>query len=134
MSRREFSEPVKRQIRDRADGVCECQRMPSDIRGWFPVDCTNPPLEVDHVYADTLESDKSAPLTAEDGAHLCAPCHKLKTKSDQAMRKKRNAHKVRDDRPQKPKTVKRPIRSPGFQTNRDGAFKAKIGGGVEKRS
>ena len=136
-SRREFTVPVKRAIRARSGGVCEVDLMPPAIRHFFPKECPNEPSEVDHIYPDVLEDDaaKKEPLKAEDGAHLCWPCHHLiKCREDAASKKKRNAHKVRDDRPQKPKTVKRPIRSPGFQTNRDGAFKAKIGGGVERRS
>lgn len=39
-----------------------------------------------------------------------------------------------DDKPAKLKTrQKRKIRSAGFQTNKDGSWKAKIGGGVERR-
>lgn len=101
MSRREFTEAVKRAIRARSGGVCECYLMPADIRHMFPKACANPPRDIDHIYADTLESDeaKRAALTADEGAHLCTACHKIKTVSDQDMRGKRGKHKVRKDRP-----------------------------------
>lgn len=99
MNRREFREPVKAEIRERSGGVCECHRMPADIAHMFPKHCDRPAVDIDHVFADTLETDKSADLTAEDGAHLSSPCHKIKSASDQAMRRKRNAHTVRKDRP-----------------------------------
>lgn len=128
MSRREFSEPVKRAIRERSGGACECYLMPADIRGWFPVECDRTPAEIDHRIAECLrtEAELAEPLTANDGAYLCAPCHKIKTKSDQAMRKKGNAHRVRRDRPQKPKTVKRPLKSRGF----DKTFRKRMDGSV----
>jgi len=103
MNRREFSAPVKREIRARSGGVCECDLMTPDIRGLFPKVCTRPAVDIDHVYADCLEreEDKQGPLTAADGADLCKPCHKIKTASDQGYRRKRNAHAVRKGRPKK---------------------------------
>lgn len=99
MSRREFPDPVKAEIRARSGGRCECYRMPADIRHMFPKDCDRPASEIDHIYADTLETDKSGALTADEGADLSAPCHKIKTANDQRMRAKRNTHKPRKDRP-----------------------------------
>lgn len=113
--RREFSAAVKAKIRERAGGVCECHLMPADIRGWFPQTCDREPVDIDHIYADVLEDDKSEPLTADDGAHLCKACHQIKSKSDQAMRKKRNAHKVRKDRPKAKKRGTGQIKSAGFR-------------------
>lgn len=135
-ARREFDAATKREIRERSGGVCECHRMPADIAHMFPKHCDRPAVDIDHVYADTLESDKSGDLTDADGAHLCKPCHKIKSASDQAMRRKRNAHTVRKGRP-KPGWFQQGAKIPkgrGFQTNRDSQFKAKIGGGVERRS
>ncbi len=81
MSRREFTEAVKAEIRARAGGVCECHLMPADILHMFPKDCTRKPVAIDHVYADTLEdeADKSVPLTADEGAHR-AQVSKLRKK------------------------------------------------------
>ncbi len=119
--RREFPEPVKRAIRERSGGRCETHLMPADIRHLFPKECVNPACEIDHVYPDVLEADKSAPLTADDGAHLCWPCHHLiKCREDASARKKRNAHKPRKDRPKSgwfhrgPKIAPKPIKSRGF--------------------
>lgn len=124
MSRREFDTATKRAIRERAQGRCECHLMPPAIRGWFPVECDREPVDVDHIYPDMLEEDKSEPLTAEEGAHLCKPCHSIKTKLDQADRKKRNAHKVRRDRPKKQK-----IQGRGFSKT----WRKKMNGTVERR-
>ena len=113
--RREFPEPVKRAIRERSGGRCECARMPADIRHMFPRDCDRQASEIDHIRAEVLVDDKFAPLTAEDGAHLSSACHLIKTASDQACRKKRNRHRVRDDRPKPGWFQKgRKIQSKGF--------------------
>ena len=127
MTRREFPEAVKAEIRARSGGRCECYRMPADIRHMFPKECDRPASDVDHIYADTLETEKAGALTADDGAHLSKPCHKIKTASDQRMRAKRNTHKPRKDRPQsytarKSGGVKKPIPARGFDT----AFKRTI--------
>ena len=97
--RREFSDAVKAEIRARSGGRCECYRMTPDIIHMFPKVCDRVACDVDHIFADILELEKDAPLTADDGAHLSKPCHKIKTASDQAYRRKRNAHRVRKDRP-----------------------------------
>jgi hypothetical protein len=101
MNRREFTEPVKAEIRARANGACENQRMPLYILHMFPEGCPRQPVDIDHIYPDMLESDeaKQEPLTADDGAHLCKVCHSLKTAEDQKARKRRNRHAVRKDRP-----------------------------------
>jgi hypothetical protein len=132
MSRREFDAATKRAIRERAQGRCECHLMPSDVRGWFPVECEREPAEIDHRIAECLrtEAELAEPLTAEDGAHICAPCHKIKTKLDQAMRKKRNAHTVRRDRPKKPGKQKQKIQSRGFNK----AWRKRMDGTVERRN
>ena len=101
MSRREFLGPVKAEIRARSKGVCENQRMPLHMLDLFPQGCPREPAEIDHIYPDMLETDqaKQAQLTADEGAHLCPVCHKIKTKQDQKARKRRNGHAVRKDRP-----------------------------------
>jgi hypothetical protein len=73
--------------------------MPPDIRYLFPKDCQRIASDIDHIYADVLESDKLSALTAGDGAHLSKECHAIKTATDQKVRAKRNRHSVRKDRP-----------------------------------
>jgi hypothetical protein len=99
--RREFTNPVKAEIRTRSNGACENQMMPLYILHLFPQGCPRPAKEIDHIYPDMLESKeaKIAPLTADEGADLCSVCHKIKTAEDQKARKRRNHHAVRDDRP-----------------------------------
>lgn len=98
-SRREFSEPIKEEIRKRSGGKCECYRMGPDIIHMFPKDCDRKAVDIDHIFADILELEKDTPLTAEDGAHLSKACHKIKTATDQKYRARRNKHAVRKDRP-----------------------------------
>lgn len=98
-NRREFTESVKREIKDRAGGKCENYRMGPDIALLFPRNCPNQPSDIDHIYADVLDDEKSEPLTANDGAYLCKQCHAIKTRTDQKYRAKRNKHTVRKDRP-----------------------------------
>jgi 5-methylcytosine-specific restriction endonuclease McrA len=132
MTRREFPEAIKRAIRARSGGVCECRLMPADIAHLFPKECDRPAAEIDHRIAECLrtEAELLEPLTAEDGAHLCSPCHKLKTASDQAMRGKRNAHRVRDDPPKRAKASGKPrLQSRGF----DKTLRRKMDGTVERR-
>ena len=97
--RREFPERIKAEIRERSGGKCECYRMGPDIIHLFPQPCNREAREVDHLFADILELEKDAPLTAEDGAHLSTVCHKIKTATDQKYRARRNKHTPRKDRP-----------------------------------
>lgn len=97
--RREFTKSVKDEIKARSGGKCECYRMEPDIIHLFPINCQREARDVDHIYADILELEKDAPLTADDGAHLSVACHKIKTATDQKARARRNKHAVRKDRP-----------------------------------
>jgi len=97
--RREFTEAIKQEIRERSGGKCECYRMGPDIIHMFPKGCQREASDIDHIFADVLELEKDAPLTADDGAHLSRACHQIKTATDQAYRRKRNKHKMRKDRP-----------------------------------
>ena len=128
--RREFTEAVKREIRERSGGICECHRMPADIIHMFPKGCDRDATDIDHIYADVLETDKSKPLTAADGAHLSKACHLIKTAADQKARAKRNRHRVRDDRPGSGWWQKgRKLQSRGF----DKTLTRKIDGTVVRR-
>ena len=137
MNRQEFKPAVQAQIRARSGGRCECNRMPPALLHFFPKECDRPAAEIDHIYPDALKFDgeKLKPLTADDGAHLCKPCHAIKTASDRQMMAKRSAHTVKkeraDKRRAKGKTAKIPGR--GFQTNKDGPYKSKINGKTERR-
>lgn len=128
--RREFSDAVYAEIVARAAGRCECYRMPADIRHMFPANCDRKPSQVDHIYADVLETDKSTPLTADDGAHLSNACHLIKTAADQKARATRNRHAVRKDRPQSGWFHKgRKLQSKGFDKTRT----RRVDGTVVKR-
>lgn len=109
--RREFSAKVKADAAIRANGHCEgCSRRL--LAGDF---------HYDHEIPDGLGGEP----TLENCRVLCRSCHKLKTtKADvpRIAKAKRNFRKARG--------IKKPSR---FQTARSGPFKAKIGGGVERR-
>ncbi len=128
--RREFSKPVKDEIKARSGGKCECYRMGPDIIHLFPKGCQREAADVDHIFADILEVKKDAPLTADHGAHLSKVCHAIKTATDQKARARRNKHAIRKDRPKPgwfqsgPKTKKR-----GFSKT----YKRRFDGSVVRR-
>ncbi len=69
--RKEFTPTIKREIILRSQGHCEdCGIAIKKGTG-----------EVDHTLADGLTIDKKT-LTADDGKHLCKPCHAKKTGDD----------------------------------------------------
>ena len=111
MSRFEFTNATKRDAFVRAKGKCEgCGFKLRSGEAHY-----------EHIVAEWLTRDNSL----DNCQVLCVPCHKHKTgKRDVPMIAK--AKRVRD-REQGIKS-----RS-SFQTNRDGPFKAKIGGGVVRR-
>lgn len=111
MSRVEFTKNTKRDAAARSEGKCESCGMRLRSGGYH----------YDHIVPTWLSGDNSL----ENCAVTCLACHKHKTgKRDVPMIAK--AKRVRD-REQGIKS-----RS-SFQTNRDGPFKAKIGGGVVRR-
>lgn len=63
---------------------------------------------------------------------LCDPCHLVKSSEDVARIAKADRQARRSGR-QKAGRAKPQIQSRGFQTNRNSPWKAKIGGGVERR-
>lgn len=115
MSRREFPASVKREAFQRCAGFCEVHRLPAGI-GDFPSRCWNVAKELDHITPCMAGGEP----TLENSAFLCREHHVAKTASDQACRKKRNAHKPRKDRPKSgwfhrgPKLAPKPIKSRGF--------------------
>lgn len=93
--RSEFPVAIRRYVAVRSGGRCECYLMPPAIRRCFPETCDRKAEEFDHIVPDMAEGEP----TADNCAHLSRSCHLIKTKADQADRKKRNAHLVRKDRP-----------------------------------
>jgi hypothetical protein len=116
MSRREFNRAVKIEIVRRAtwsDGN-------SSLRDQYCEKCRNPTkgrFEIHHLREDGLEIDKSKPLTAEDGALWCKPCHDEHTRKFStpavALAKRQEAAALGADSPnkQKIKTAPKPARS-----------------------
>jgi len=125
MKRLEFSKPVKIEMFRRAGG-------PNDLR-CEGKDCglrlMGKPFEYDHTIEEwereDIEKGLRPPLTAEDGQLLCIPCHDAKSgkKAGERAHGKRLIAKAARAKPRS-----------SFQTNRNGTYKAKIGGGVERRS
>mgnify|MGYP003124089483 FL=1 len=117
MTRVEFSAAVKREAASRSDGRCECHLMPEDIRGRFPADCDRVAAEFDHLLACILGGE----ATLENCAHLCSPCHRIKTATDVAYKAKRARHKP--DRERRNKRKANPsakIQSRGFSKQKRG--------------
>ncbi len=125
MSRTEFSAQVKREAADRSGGRCEAHRMPGDISGLFPAFCERVAAEFDHILADCLGGDNSL----DNCAHLCQPCHKIKTATDQKYRAKRNKHRVdreRRDRKRANPKPKAKIKSRGFSKTHKRTFSGEV--------
>jgi len=121
MSRPEdFDTATKRAAADRSQGRCECHRMTADIRGAFPIECDRVAAEFDHIKAIALGGKG----TLANCAHICTPCHKIKTALDKAAMAKRHRHDVNKDR--KPKTRTRakgqPMPSRGFDKTKTRGF------------
>ena len=138
MTRREFTEKVKRQIRARSGGHCEHYMMPYHLRDFFPLRCTRPAAEIDHIYPDKLETDeaKQVPLTHNEGADLCKLCHAIKTTHDRKAMARRNKHVVNKNRPKKnkrPQTVIRPKQKIAKSSWGNPEYKRTVGGKVIKR-
>lgn len=109
--RREFTNAIKAAAALRADGCCEgCTRRLS--AGDF---------HYDHDIPDALGGEP----TLENCRVLCRSCHKVKTATAdvpriaKAKRNYRKAHGIK--------------KRSSFQTNRDGPFRKKIDGTVERR-
>ena len=101
--RREFKKTEKRKMLARSGGVCERAL-------WRPGEvCTRPAKDFDHLKADGLGGEP----VAENGAHLCVPCHKEKTHGEDRprMQKADNQRDVFHGLMRK----SRPIQSAGFR-------------------
>jgi uncharacterized protein YbaR (Trm112 family) len=110
MSRREFSRAVKVEIIRRAtrtigdDGLSGtfCEECGSLVRAW----------EIHHLREDALEVDKSKPLTAEEGALWCKPCHREYTSTHSvpvvAAAKRQEAAHLGAEKPNKAEIPQRP--------------------------
>jgi 5-methylcytosine-specific restriction enzyme A len=113
MPRTEFSRKVRSAAYERANGHCE--KCTAELRpGKY---------HYDHDLPDALGGEP----TLENCRVLCTNCHGEKTaKVDVPTIAKSN--RVRDRHRGAKKRQTR-----GFATNRDGPFKAKIGGGIQRR-
>ena len=84
--RRNFTAKTKGIIRERSGGTCEVHLVPHCMYPALPEACTRIGAEVDHItpaYADGGND-------VENGALLCALCHKIKTYTDNREAKKSN--------------------------------------------
>jgi hypothetical protein len=110
MSRREFKKSVKVEIIHRAcifgSAVAiqpYCEKCRHNTKGRF---------EIHHLREDGLEVDKSKPLTAEDGALWCKPCHDEHTKKFStpavALAKRQEAAALGADKPGKKEMETKP--------------------------
>lgn len=109
--RREFPAKVKREALDRAKGICEGCGAPLTIGKY----------EFDHDLADGLGGEP----TLENCKLLCLPCHAEKTgKRDVPLIAR--VKRIRD----RHLGIRKKSR---FACSRDGAFRKKINGQVERR-
>lgn len=123
MSRSEFSVAVKRAAAERSGGRCECHRMSEDIAGLFPVLCDRVAAEFDHILADCLDGE----ATLDNCAHLCKPCHKIKTATDQKYRAKRNKHRIDREKRDKRRAQPKPkMQSRGFSKTLKRKFSGEV--------
>ena len=133
MKRRKLTRAEKIGIVDAQDGMCP--------------DCGNR-LSVGNIHFDHRKERRLAPdeesarqlEQLDNFAAICAdPCHKAKTKHFAGIHAKakrqggETGQKARRDKA-KAEGKHQAIRSAGFQTNRDGRFKAKVGGGIVIRT
>tara|TARA_R100001086_G_C11840811_1_gene259065 strand:- start:2256 stop:2627 length:372 start_codon:yes stop_codon:yes gene_type:complete len=89
-------------------------------------------IDFDHELADGLGGDN----TVDNCVPLCKACHKLKTNGKKHTTLGSDKHAIAKSKRLRGLTktgTKKPIQSRGFQTNKDSEFKAKFGGGVERR-
>lgn len=119
MVRREFNRATRVEIVRRATrSISEtlfavfCEKCGALSQRW----------EIHHLREDALEIDKGGPLTADDGALWCVPCHKEHTASVSipavARAKRREAAHIGAEKPnkaaipQRPKPSKPPSKAP----------------------
>lgn len=79
MPRFEFSLKQKREMAERSNGVCEAGKFGTyKMYGMADADiCHRQAQEFDHIIADALK--REPPRSADDGLHVCAIHHKIKT-------------------------------------------------------
>jgi hypothetical protein len=123
MKRLEFSKPVKIEMFRRAGGPnnLRCEKCQLRLMG--------KPFEYDHQIEEwerqNIAADLRPPLTADDGKLLCIPCHDEKSgkKAGERAHGKRIVGKAARAKPKS-----------SFATNRNGAWKKKMDGTLERRS
>jgi len=86
MTRRNFTPKTKALIRERSGGVCEVHLVPRCMYPALPETCKRAGSEVDHITPDVFDGGNQP----ENGAFLCALCHKIKTYTDNREAKKSN--------------------------------------------
>ena len=88
--RQEFPVAVRKTIALRSAGMCEGHLLPKQLYA-MPAECNRPARDFDHITPDAL----GGAATVENGAHLSAHCHALKTDVDKAMIAKADRRGVR---------------------------------------
>lgn len=112
MNRREFTKAVKVEILKRSIpiDIGAGARLRPNAEMAYCEKCGNPTkgrFEIHHLREDGLDVDKSKPLTAEDGALWCKPCHDDHTRKFStpavALAKRQEAAALGADSPNKQK-------------------------------
>jgi len=89
-------------------------------------------VQFDHIEPDGIQGKNDV----DNCMPLCKACHSLKTNGRKHTSLNSDKHAIAKSKRLRGLTktgTKKPIQSRGFQTNRDSEFKAKFGGGVERR-
>jgi 5-methylcytosine-specific restriction endonuclease McrA len=82
--RQEFSAAVKREAAARSGGLCESHRIPAKYG--LVSGCGSAARDFDHIQPDAEGGEP----TLDNCAHICKPCHSLKTIMDKAIAAKIN--------------------------------------------
>ena len=88
-ARNNFTAKTKRLVRERSGGSCEVHLIPEESRlvryPALPGTCNRKAVDVDHIQPDWCGGSN----TIDNAAHLCKPCHSIKTVTDNKEAKKR---------------------------------------------
>jgi 5-methylcytosine-specific restriction endonuclease McrA len=90
VTRKEFPASVKKSVRERSKGTCEVHLIPDEMRRVrypaLPASCNRKAKDIDHIHGAWSDGD----TTIGNAAHLCDPCHAIKTVTDNKEAKKSN--------------------------------------------